>query len=193
MYNKEKICKGCKNGIRTGCYNECGKSPNKHENVDERVKEEYCICNDCFDDGFKGIRCPHWKEYLKDLKVESGSEQLKKSDWRERFDKEHLFRLKGINPRYGEKTEDEELEDINAIKSFIQNELSQKDSERKEALKIQAESILGSLPKEVNSLEQVKELNKDLPSTLQEEAYLKSMGYLECLSECKEIIKGYIK
>lgn len=31
---KEKICKGCKNGIREGCYNGCGKSPEVKEQTE---------------------------------------------------------------------------------------------------------------------------------------------------------------
>ena len=47
------------------------------------------------------------------------------------------------------------------------------------------------LPKIVNTLDDLKELNKNLPNTLQEQSYSESKGYIQCRTEVLEQINKY--
>ena len=59
------------------------------------------------------------------------------------------------------------------IKSFLTSSLTQ----YSEKIRVEIEGLI------VNSLEEVRNLNKDLPNTLQEQSYSESVGYTKAVAD----------
>lgn len=94
--------------------------------------------------------------------------------------------------------------DFGNIKNFISTELQKAREEGKKEqmmsegsngwikdIRIQAyEELESKLPEVVNTLEELQKLNKNLPSTIAEQSYYESKGWIQCLSEVKQIIEN---
>jgi hypothetical protein len=116
--------------------------------------------------------------------------------WKERFDnsfsQDNLIRVDQYQrikdfistelktAREEERHLQEKLKEI-AINFLITDVNTARKEERLQTI----EEIESKLPKVIHTLEELLELNKHLPSTIAEQSYLESVGWIKCLEEVK--------
>lgn len=78
--------------------------------------------------------------------------------------------------------------DSNVLGAFIQQALSEQDCISRES---ERESLVEATEKMlVNTPEEVAELNKHLPSTIQEQSYLEAIGYTKAIKDIIHLINS---